>query len=153
MRLELHRKWKKEKYTIGRLYIDGEYFCNTLEDPDRGLRSDMTEEQIEKIKKEHQGDTAIPTGVYDVTLNIVSPKYSQKPWYKAFCGARMPRLIGVKGYVGVLIHPGNTPADTLGCVLVGKNTAVGQLTQSKATWEELYKRMRGQSRITIYIHD
>ena len=74
MKLELKRIAKKDKYTIGHLYINGKYFCDTLEDPDRGLSSSMSNSQI--AMKKIKGDTAIPTGTYNITLDIVSSKYS-----------------------------------------------------------------------------
>ena len=82
MELVLERKWKKDNYTIGRLSIDGGFFCNTLEDTDRGLTSEMTAEQIRKIKI--QSKTAIPTGRYRITLSIQSPRFKDKKAY-AFC--------------------------------------------------------------------
>ena len=82
LELLLDRKWKKSDYTIGRLFIDGEYFSNTLEDTDRGLSSEMTAEQIRKIKI--QSKTAIPTGRYKITLSVQSPKYKDRKQY-AFC--------------------------------------------------------------------
>ena len=42
MELELRRIAKKDVYTIGKLYIDGEYFCDTLEDKDRGLSQSLS---------------------------------------------------------------------------------------------------------------
>ena len=108
MKLELKRIAKKDKYTIGHLYVDNKFFCDTLEDPDRGLTSTMnlTEIKSKKIK----GDTAIPTGTYKITLDVVSPKYSNfsKYPYVKFCGGKMPRLLNIPGYEGVLIHAGNT---------------------------------------------
>ena len=68
MKLLLDRKWKKEGYTIGQLYVDGVFFSNTLEDKDRGLTSSMSLEEIKRIKK--AGITAIPTGTYNVRMDI-----------------------------------------------------------------------------------
>lgn len=139
MKLELIRKWKKQDYTIGELYIDGKFFSNTLEDPDRGLTSTMnlTEIKSKKIK----GDTAIPTGTYKITLDVVSPKYSNfsKYPYVKFCGGKMPRLLNIPGYEGVLIHAGNTQKDTEGCLLVGSNKVVGKVINSQVTWKKLYE--------------
>lgn len=136
MKLTIERKWKKEAYTIGRLYVNGEYFCNTLEDTDRGLKQSDPLEYIKK--KKVYGETAIPEGVYKIAMNIVSPKYKSVKWYYDFNGGKMPRIIDVPGYEGVLIHPGNTALDALGCILVGKNTTVGRLTQSRVTFTQLY---------------
>lgn len=139
MKLELKRIAKKDKYTIGHLYIENKYFCDTLEDPDRGITSTMnlTEIKSKKIK----GDTAIPTGTYKITLDVVSPKYSNfsKYPYVKFCGGKMPRLLNIPGYEGVLIHAGNTQKDTEGCLLVGLNKVVGKVINSQVTWKKLYE--------------
>lgn len=140
MKLTVERKWKKEGYTIGKLFIDGVFFCNTLEDKDRGLTSTMSLDEIRKLKK--AGITAIPTGTYNVRMDITSPKYSKQSWYVKNCnGARMPRLENVPGYEGVLIHAGNTAKDTEGCILVGKNDVVGMVTKSKDYLLQLYGKM------------
>lgn len=74
MKIKVERKWKKETYTIGRLYINGESFCNTLEDTDRGLKQSDPITTIQKNKV--YGETAIPTGKYKIEMNVVSPKYN-----------------------------------------------------------------------------
>lgn len=141
MKIELERRWKKATYTIGRLYVDGVYFCNTLEDRDRGLKQT---DPIATIKsRKVYGETAIPSGTYGVAMNVTSPKYAAVSWYWQLCQGKMPRLLSVPGFEGILIHPGgsNGPLDTLGCILVGRNTKVGKLTESKATFQKLYKEM------------
>lgn len=130
MKLELKRIARREGYTIGRLYIDGEYFCDTLEDKVR----DLTKEA--KV----YGKTAIPEGTYEVTLRVKSPRFSQKRQYD-FCGGYLPRLLNVENFQGVLIHCGNTAADTDGCILVGKNTVKGMVTDSTDTFRKLYNRL------------
>ena len=140
MKILVDRKWKKDTYTIGNLYINGKLFCNTLEDRDRGLKDT---DALSKIKsKKVYGETAIPTGTYRVTLNVVSPKYAAVQWYSDLCGGKMPRLLNVPGFDGILIHPGNTALDTNGCILVGKNTVKGKVMQSKETFASLYKQMK-----------
>lgn len=140
MKILVDRKWKKPEYTIGKLFIDDVFFCNTLEDRDRGLDNAMPLEEIKK--KKVAGVTAIPTGTYNVRMDIVSPKYSMKDWFVNNChGARMPRLENVKGFEGVLIHSGNTALDTDGCVLVGKNDVKGMVTKSKDYFLQLYNKM------------
>lgn len=131
--LKVERRWKKEGYTIGRMVIDGHFFCNTLEDIDRGLKSAMTVSEIQK--KKIYGKTAIPTGTYRVYMDV-SPKFKDRYWSKKYLGM-VPRLTNVKGFDGILIHPGNKPEDTLGCILVGKNTIKGQVTQSSDTYVKL----------------
>lgn len=153
MKLTLKRIAKRDTYTIGRLYINGEYFCDTLEDKDRGLKQSMSLSEI-KSKKVY-GKTAIPAGEYEITLHIISPKYSKKPWFVKFCGAKMPRILNIPGYDGVLIHEGNSDKDTCGCVLVGKNTVVGKVLESKNTFAKFYPILKAASdkgeRITINI--
>lgn len=141
MKLELKRIARKDKYTIGHLYINGEYFCDTLEDPDRGLASSMSNSQI--AMKKIKGDTAIPTGLYKITLNVASSKYSNfnKYPYAKFCNGKMPRLLNVPGYEGVLIHAGNTQKDTEGCILVGMNRQVGKVLDSQKTFKKLYEKL------------
>lgn len=140
MELTLKRIAKRDTYTIGKLYINGEYFCDTIEDKDRGLKQSMSLAEIKQKKIKHQ--TAIPTGTYKVTLNVISPKYSSKPWYVNLCGAKMPRLLNIPGYDGVLIHPGNTANDTSGCLVVGKNTVVGKVTESRVVFKALYAKLK-----------
>ena len=140
MRLRVERRWKKETYTIGVLFVDGIRFCETLEDKDRGLKQTDSLSYI-KARKVYQ-ETAIPTGVYEVAMNITSPKYSASAWYWKLCQGKVPRLLNVPGWEGVLLHTGNTALDTAGCLLTGRNTKVGQLTESKATYEKLYKKMK-----------
>ena len=140
MKLLVERNWKKESYTIGKLYVDGEFFCNTLEDKDRGLKNTMALAEVKKLKV--AGTTAIPTGTYSVNMNVISPRYSSKDWYIKNChGARMPRLEDVPGFIGILIHPGNTAAETDGCLLVGKNDVKGMVTKSKEYFLQLYNKM------------
>lgn len=140
MKLLVDRKWKKEGYTIGKLYLDGLPFCETLEDKDRGLTSVMTPEQIKAIKKSAM--TAIPTGTYKIRMNVISSKYSKKDWYVRNCHqSRLPRLENVPGFDGILIHPGNTADNTEGCILVGKNSVKGMVTNSKEIFLQLYNKM------------
>ena len=134
MKLLLDRIYKGPNYTIGKLYINGIYECDTLEDVDRGLTSQMLLDEI-KAKKIY-GNTAIPTGTYIVNMNTVSPKFKDRIWAKPYNGI-LPRLEKVLGYEGVLIHVGNKAEDTLGCILVGENKVKGQVINSTATFYEL----------------
>lgn len=153
MEIKVKRIAKKATYTIGRLYVDGKYVCDTLEDKDRGLTDDMPLELI-KTKKVY-GETAIPTGTYKIDTNTVSPKFKDRSWAKTY-GGKVPRFQNVKGFDGVLIHPLNKSSETLGCVGVGKNTIVGMVTDSTNTFKMLMDnylipaKKRGES-ITITI--
>ena len=140
MRIKVERRWKKATYTIGRFYIDGIYYCNTLEDRDRGLK--QTDNELYIKDRKVAGETAIPTGTYTVSMNTMSPKYAGVAWYYNFCKGFMPRLVSVPGFDGILIHPGNSALDTRGCILVGRNTKVGKLTDSRACFKEVYRRMK-----------
>lgn len=139
MELLLKRIFKGDEYTIGNLYIDGIKFCDTLEDVDRSLTQSMSLEDIKNIKK--KSITAIPTGKYEVTLSVQSPKFSKYTQYE-FCKGYLPRLIDVPGFEGVLVHIGNFPSDTDGCVLVGKNTKKGMVTDSTNTFKTLYSKLK-----------
>lgn len=116
MELQVKRIAKKEAYTIGRLYIDGKYFCDTLEDRVRDLNKEA------KVK----GRTAIPTGRYKVFLTY-SPRFKRI----------LPLLDSVPQFTGVRIHRGNTHKDTEGCILVGYNREVGKVLDSAATEQRL----------------
>ena len=124
MEIRVKRIARKDGYTIGRMSLNNEYFCDTLEDTDRGLKSTMSEEEI--LSKKRKGITAIPTGKYDVILTF-SPKFKRV----------LPLLLNVKCYEGVRIHAGNSAEDTEGCLLVGENKAKGQVLNSRATLERL----------------
>lgn len=140
MEIVVYRKYKKEDYTVGQLFIDGVKVCNTMEDTDRGLDEDMQEWMIKN--KKIPSRTAIPTGRYEVRMDIVSPKFSQKPLYQEICNGKVPRLMKVKGFEGILIHCGNTHANSAGCILVGQNTVKGKLTDSEKTFRRLYADMK-----------
>ena len=148
MEILLKRIAKKNLYTIGKLYIDGVYFCDTLEDKDRGLSQSMSLEEIKKIKVPNE--TAIPTGTYDITLNVISPRFKDRAWAKPYNG-KLPRILNVLGFDGVLIHPGNTQNDTSGCILVGKNKSAGKVLDSQNTFKALMKQLLGQKKISITI--
>ena len=130
MRILLQRHALKAGYTIGRMEINGRYFCDTLEDTDRGLRESMTEDEIAALKV--KGATAIPIGTYRIDMQTRSPRF----------GRVLPRLVSVKGFAGVLIHSGNTAADTEGCILVGENRERGKVLNSRATLEHLLVFLR-----------
>lgn len=151
MKLLIKRIAKLPKYTIGKLYIDDKYMCDTLEDTDRGLDSSMTIQDIQS--KKVYGKTAIPTGTYEVVMNTVSPKFANRAWAKPWKG-KIPRLLNVPGYEGVLIHPGNKPEDTSGCVLVGYNKVKGQVTNSTETFNRLMAILNSTTeKITLTIKD
>lgn len=141
MELLLERKYCKEEYTIGRLSLNGVFFCNTLEDKVRDINKNGTFDCGEfKIK----GHTAIPYGEYEVTLDVVSPKFSKYSFYKEVCGGRLPRLLNVPAFDGILIHCADGPQGhklVEGCIGIGFNTIKGGLTKGKETFKDLYKQL------------
>lgn len=141
MELKLKRIARKTTYTIGRLYVNGAYFCDTLEDTDRDINRNG---RFDNGEKKVYAQTAIPNGEYQVVMNIKSPRFSQKSAY-AWCGGYLPRLVNVPNFEGVLIHAGNSAVDSAGCILVGKNTIVGKLTDSMATLKKLYPILKTAS--------
>ena len=146
MKLTIKRTITRNNYTLGKLYVDGVYFCDTLEDRDRGLTQNMSVEQIKSIKV--PGETAIPKGTYKVTLDVVSPKFSKYPFYMQTCEGKLPRLIDVKGYEGVLIHVADGPKkDSLlqGCIGIGNLSAEEYLMNGKKVFIELYNKLKGNN--------
>jgi hypothetical protein len=148
LNIRIDRIAKKSTYTIGKLYLNGVYFCDTLEDTDRELTQGMPLQKIKDLKI--KGATAIPKGKYKVTMNVVSPKFSKRATYQ-FCQGKLPRLLNVDGYEGVLIHIGNTAKDTEGCILVGQNKVVGQVINSTVTFKKLYAEMLKYQTIILTI--
>ena len=134
MELLVERKWPKATYTIGRLYVEGVYVSDVLEDKDRGLTQNTPTTEI--YKKKVYGQTAIPKGRYRVDMNTVSTKFRYRNWALPY-GGKLPRLLNVPGFAGVLIHVGNSPADTYGCVLVGENKQKGKVVNSTKCFRDL----------------
>lgn len=120
MEILVKRIARRETYTIGKMYIDGKYVCDTLEDKDRGLKQTMPLEEIKE--KKVYGKTAIPEGKYQVIWSY-SNKFKKS----------LPLLLNVPGYEGIRIHSGNTDVDTYGCILLGENKVVGKVINSIVT--------------------
>lgn len=139
IKLLIKRIAKQPTYTIGKLYINDKYYCDTLEDKDRELK--QTDSLVSIKAHKIYGKTAIPTGEYFVNLTY-SPKFKRI----------LPVIQNVKGYEGIRIHSGNTADDTEGCILVGYNTVKGMVVKSKATLERLIKiLLQGDDKIIITI--
>lgn len=152
MKIFLKRQPSSNNWTNGKLYIDNILFCDTLEDKDRDLVDSMSEEEIKKIKI--YGETAIPKGTYKITLDVVSPKFSQYPFYQTICRGKLPRLLNVKGFDGILIHvaDGYKRENLLnGCIGIGDIQKDGSLLNGKETYIELYKKLEQAQEITITI--
>lgn len=130
MEILLKRIARRNDYTIGRLYIDNTYFCDTCEDRDR----------LYFGEKKVMHKTAIPCGRYEITQDIISPRFGSKEPYKSVCKGCVPRLLNVPQFDGVLLHIGNSASDSSGCILVGKNKVVGMVLNSKSTWTTLMQK-------------
>lgn len=128
MKLKLERKYFKETYTIGNLYVDGTFFSNTLEDKNRDVNKNG---KFDNGESKVYGKTCIPFGTYKIVVNM-SPKF----------GRELPRLLDVPSFTGILIHRGNTAKDSAGCILVGENKAVGKVLNSTPYEERLVKMMK-----------
>ena len=138
IKLRLKRIYKGLKYTIGKLFIDDEYFCDTIEDTDRGLESSMSVEYIKK--KKVYAKTAIPTGTYKIEMT-----YSNK--FKRI----LPLLVDVKGFSGIRIHRGNTEIDSSGCIIVGENKVKGKVINSTRYEIALVNKLSNEDDIEITI--
>jgi hypothetical protein len=142
MELLLKRIALKDTYTIGKLYVNGIYFCDTIEDKVRDLNKDGDLNDVGEGKIPSL--TAIPYGKYEITLKVQSPKYSLRTNY-SWCKGYLPRLINVPHFEGILIHAGNTSSDSAGCILVGENKIKGQVINSMATLKKLYPILKEAS--------
>ena len=135
MDIVLKRIALKDDYTIGKLYVDGEYFCSTLEDKVRDLSKEC------KV----YGKTAIPYGRYEITMKVQSPKFSKYQFYRDVCDGYLPRLLNVPHFNGILLHvaDGYKGADLLsGCIGVGDNKIKGGLLNGRQTFINLYKTLK-----------
>ena len=130
MKLRLERKHLKDTYTIGKLYIDYTYFCDTIEDKVRGL-----------VEPKVYGETAIRYGIYEVEVTY-SPKFKRE----------LPLIKDVPFFEGIRIHRGNTASDSSGCIIVGENKVKGKVINSTKYEELLVKTLKSTNeKITIEI--
>ena len=136
MELVLKREDFTKNSTIGSLSVNGVFECYILEDTDRGLTSEMSLEEINKIKQ--YGVTAIPYGRYRIK-RTKSERFSLKAGHTVI----MPLLLDVKGYAGVRMHIGNYPKDTLGCLLSGRKKGVDCIIESTKATQQLEKKIEG----------
>ena len=140
MKLTLKRIALRQTYTIGRLYVDGNYFCDTLEDTVRDLNKNG---KFDNGEKKVHSKTAIPYGAYEI-------KWTYSPRFKKYT----PQLMNVPSFEGIRIHAGNTSADTEGCLLLGENKQVGKVLNSRATINKFYpiiKEACSKGKVTIEI--
>lgn len=147
MKVLLKRKYPNcqlgnRTYCVDKIYVDGVYICDAMEDKDWGWDKNTPVSEIKAVKAKNKSLTAIPRGTYTVTLNVQSPKFSKYTYYKNYCNGYLPRLVGVPGFDGILIHGGSSEKSSAGCIIVGYNTVKGQVTDWKKAFESLYKLMK-----------
>jgi hypothetical protein len=135
MNLILKRVAKNETYTIGHLYIEDEYFCDTLEDTVRDLRNGEV-----KVPDETAIPETLPGKPYEVEII----------WWDKHKGY-YPHIKDVPFFTSILIHSGNRDSHTSGCILVGKNTIKGRLTRSGYCFLGLMNKIKNEKNITIEI--
>lgn len=140
MKLTLKRIALRPTYTIGKLYIDDVYFCDTIEDTVRDLNKNG---KFDNGEKKVHSKTAIPYGIYEI-------KWTYSPRFKKYT----PQLMNVPSFEGIRIHAGNTSADTEGCLILGKNKYVGKVLNSRDTINKFYpiiKEACSNGKVTIEI--
>lgn len=128
MEILLIRENFTEEYTEGKMFIDGVYTCDTIEDCDRGLNMDMSEDEI--LKKKVYGKTAIPIGRYKIIIDY-SNKY----------GKMLIHILNVKGFDGIRIHSLNEASQSLGCIGPGVKTAPGWVSKSRDTYKIIHSKV------------
>lgn len=143
MEIVVKRVARKSLYTISHFTIDGQYIGDIIEDKDRGLKQSMKLSEILELKVKDK--TAIPAGRYQVTLKVRSPKFGSKAYYNNYCKGYLPRLLNVPGFDGILMHRGVDQNSSSGCLILGKNTVIGKVTDSKEIFEKAYKLMKKAS--------
>lgn len=140
MKLTLKRIALRPTYTIGKLYIDDVYFCDTIEDTVRDLNKNG---KFDNGEKKVHSKTAIPYGIYEI-------KWTYSPRFKKYT----PQLMNVPSFEGIRIHAGNTSADTEGCLILGKNKQIGKVLNSRDTINKFYpiiKEACSNGKVTIEI--
>ena len=134
--MKLVREQFKDTQTVGKLYLNGVYFCDTLEDKNRDLNKNGI---FDGTEKKVYSETCIPFGQYKVIIN-------QSPRFKRL----MPRLLNVPHFDGILIHNGVTEKNSAGCILVGSYDGQ-KLVRSKEIFNKLFEIMKYYNDIQISI--
>lgn len=152
MKILLDRNYKYPTYTIGEVYVDGDFYCYSLEDTDRGLHVDMPARYFKERKI--YGETAIPCGTYEIVIDwsVKFKKYMPRVMWRNQDG----KLVEVPGFSGIRIHQGNTAKDTLGCILFGDWEGGASLVRSKPFTENLCDRIQKarnkKEKVVLEIH-
>lgn len=138
MKLKLQRINFTDTYTSGELFINDVYFCDTLEDRTRDLNMDGDLNDVGEGKI--YGETSIPYGTYKVLL-VYSPSFRRV----------LPLLLNVKHFSGIMIHAGNFPKNSRGCVLVGETVNNGVLSNSRIVLNKLMSILKNSKQTEFEI--
>lgn len=134
--------------------------CNTMEDKVRykvikgipvecPLDNFMSSSDVRSVKV--PGKTAIPYGHYTVNPHNYSPRFSGMPFYQKYSEGNVPLIQNVPGFTSILFHVGRLPQHTEGCILLGLNTQVGQVLQSKECFIQFYKLIAHLDEVSLLI--
>lgn len=126
MNLLLIRDMFSKQCTLGKMFVNGVYECETLEDFDR---------HIETIGVKVDGQTAIPRGKYKVIIDQ-SNRFKRD----------LPRLLEVPYFEGIRIHSGNTSGDTEGCILVGSARSGDSVVKSRLAFDAIFNKLEAANR-------
>ena len=117
----------KETYTIGKVYVDGVYVCDSIEDKVRDVNKNG---KFDGPEQKIYGLTAIPYGTYKADI-FFSKKF----------GYKVVRLFDVPSFEGIYIHKGNTEKDSLGCIIVGFNDKKGWVSRPTEALNKLIDKI------------
>lgn len=138
MELKIIRIKSNKDFTEGKLYINEVYFCDTLEDKDRGLLQSMSNDTVKAIKV--YAETCIPYGKYKIVLSMSNR-------FKCI----LPEILQVKGFTGIRIHAGNNIGDSAGCILVGRKCSDGMVVDSRKTLNALMNIIKNEKSLSLKI--
>lgn len=134
----MHRKFLNEESTEGNLYIDGVWFCNTIEDKVRAKPGEW-HSSLKVYQK-----TAIPYGRYQVLVT----------WSNRF-KRMLTGVFGVPDFEGIRIHNGTSELSSAGCIIVSyeDNDAEHKLVNDKKAMNDLCKKVEAaQKKEKVFIN-
>ena len=127
MNITIKRTNTKPDYIVGKLLIDGEKVCHTLENP----------------------NSCLPAGSYPVTI-VKCRFYNRKMPVVGKCGnctkCKKPEFVGINTTIRQfcpMLKPGNGVHNRLdGSILVGDCEVPGCILHPRTTFDSLYQRIR-----------
>lgn len=152
MKIIIDRVYKYPKYTVGEVWVNGDFFAYSMEDVDRGLHVDMPARYMRERKV--YGETAIPCGSYEVIIDY-SPKFKKYLPHVMFRNDE-DKLVEVPCFSGIRLHPFNTAEESLGCIAFGDWKGVSRIVNAKAKTNELtdmiQKARNKKDKVILEIH-